>query len=68
MVKKAKIQRKMRREITNLTEHYEKGLCKKSIEGWRREIIRRKEKKRGKDDEKEDENDRKKGKWRKNKK
>merc|ERR1712112_700201 len=45
MVKKAKIQREMRREITNLTEHYEKGICKKSIEGRRREIIRRKEKK-----------------------
>ena len=65
MVKKAKIQREIRREITNLTEHYGKGLCKRSIEGRRREITRRKEMKRGKEDEKEEESEKEKGKLRK---
>ena len=60
MIKKAKIQRKIRREISNITDRYEKGLCKRSLEGWRREIERRKEKKRGKEDGKAEENEEKK--------
>ena len=66
-IKKQKIQRKMRREIANITDRYEKGLCKRSLEGWRKAITERQERKRVKGDE-EEENERKKGEWDESKK